>query len=804
MKRTFHQISDPTDGVDQTADESLSLTQMSTSDLLALQQRLHTEFQQRQQAEYALQATEAKLNDILNSADVVIASFRLFPDRSWRYDYYSPACEIVYGYSSDELVSNPHLWESRVLPEDWQAVVVPAFAAATQGRSSRVEYRFRHRDGSLRWLDETLTSRPDETANGWVVTIVATDITARKHAEEIQRQQAAQERLLAEITQRIRQSLNLSEILDTTVAEVRQFLQVDRALIYRFQDNLNGHVVVESVIPPWTATLGKQIRDTCFTSQVLQRYRQGEIRAIKSVQAEGYPDCYLELLGTHQVQASLVVPIVRGDALWGLLILHQCDACRQWQVGETDFLQRLAAQLGIAIQQAELYERIQQLNADLEHQVRARTTQLEMAYSFEATLKRITDKVRESLDENQIMQTAVRELAIALGVSSCNAALYDLEQGTSDVRYEYTTLACSYEGRTIRMESFPEIYEILLQGQDVQFCSLIPNADRGMVAMLAFPILDDQGVLGDLWLTSHSHHVFQEQDIRLVQQVRNQCAIALRQSRLYQAAQAQVTELERLNALKDDFLSTVSHELRTPMSSIKMAIQMLEVILFKDIPGDPKLLQDLETDLVLPPASLQRMARYFRILKDESQREISLINDLLDLSRLDAGTETITISPISLDSWLPHIIQGFVARCQNQRQQLITNLDSDLPPLMSDMASLERILAELLNNACKYTPAGETIAISAQVWEPTHQPVFEVRVSNSGVEIPPSECERVFDKFYRIPNNDPWKHGGTGLGLALVKKLVERLDGTIQIECENNQTCFALRFPVEAMPVKTA
>ena len=301
--------------------------------------------------------------------------------------------------------------------------------------------------------------------------------------------------------------------------------------------------------------------------------------------------------------------------------------------------------------------------------------------------------------------------------------------------------------------------------------------DQRLLTTLAVPLVDDQGILGDLWLFKAASAVFDDQEVRLVQQVANQCAIALRQSRLYQAAQAQVQELARLNQLKDDFLNTVSHELRTPMASIKMATQMLEISL---------------KPLGLLEDNVSSIKRYFNILQEEEQREIGLINDLLDLTRLDAGTEPLNLSPISLHLYIPHLAESFFERTQQQQQQLSIHIPEDLPLFTTDLPYLERILTELLHNACKYTPSGETITVSAQATEAT----LELRVSNSGVEIAAAECDRIFDKFYRIPSNDPWKHGGTGLGLALVKKLTERLGGQISVTSSEGQTTFGLTFRI--------
>ncbi len=147
---------------------------------------------------------------------------------------------------------------------------------------------------------------------------------------------------------------------------------------------------------------------------------------------------------------------------------------------------------------------------------------------------------------------------------------------------------------------------------------------------------------------------------------------------------------------------------------------------------------------------------------------------------------------ISLQYLIPYLAEPFIERARHQSQQLELKIDADLPALMSHSSYPERIVTELLNNACKYTPVGETITIIAQ----KIASILELQVCNSGVDISSAECDRIFDKFYRIPNNDPWKRGGTGLGLALVKKITEHLGGTIRAECRDRCLCFRLQFPV--------
>jgi signal transduction histidine kinase len=211
------------------------------------------------------------------------------------------------------------------------------------------------------------------------------------------------------------------------------------------------------------------------------------------------------------------------------------------------------------------------------------------------------------------------------------------------------------------------------------------------------------------------------------------------------------------------------------MSNIKMASRMLEIVLQR--------LGMLDRE--------PSLARYLRIIEDEGQREINLINDLLDLSLLDAGVEPLLPTLIDLRLWIPHIAEPFIERAHKQQQQLNIDLPDQLPVLTTDLLYLERILNELLENACKYTPANEQIIVSACAIPDGVQ----LSITNTGVEIPPQERDRIFDKFHRIPNNDPWKQSGIGLGLALVKKLVEHLGGKVQVDSHDSRTTFALLLP---------
>ncbi|MEP0930475.1 EAL domain-containing protein [Leptolyngbya sp. SLC-A1] len=178
--------------------------------------------------------------------------------------------------------------------------------------------------------------------------------------------QTAPERIVAAVTQHIRQSLELDEILQTTADEVRQLFEVDRVVIYQFEPDWRGLVAVESLAEGCPSILGFHVMDTCFQTTHAAYYQQGNTRAIEDIETAGLMSCHIELLQSLNIRANLIVPILQKERLWGLLIAHQCSETRQWQQAEVNLLYQLAGQAAIAIQQAELYQQLQTANQELQ------------------------------------------------------------------------------------------------------------------------------------------------------------------------------------------------------------------------------------------------------------------------------------------------------------------------------------------------------------------------------------------------------------------------------------------------------
>jgi light-regulated signal transduction histidine kinase (bacteriophytochrome) len=178
--------------------------------------------------------------------------------------------------------------------------------------------------------------------------------------------QSRQVRLFAEITLKIRQSLDLEEILQTAVTEVQKLLKADRIIIFRLWDDGSGTVVQESVVEGFPVIWGQNIFDPCFDRDYQEKYQQGRTSAIVDIKTAEIQPCHAEFLQQFAVRANLIVPILQtNNNLWGLLIAHQCSSQRHWLDSEIELLKQLANQIGVAIFQAELLERSQQQSREL-------------------------------------------------------------------------------------------------------------------------------------------------------------------------------------------------------------------------------------------------------------------------------------------------------------------------------------------------------------------------------------------------------------------------------------------------------
>ncbi|BAY18170.1 multi-sensor signal transduction histidine kinase [Anabaenopsis circularis NIES-21] len=196
------------------------------------------------------------------------------------------------------------------------------------------------------------------------------------------RKAAEQRQILFEVVAKLRESLDLETIFSATAHEVRRTLNADRVVVYRFDPNAEldeGEVVAEDILPGFVSTIALKIQDTCFKQKYIALHRQGRVHVITDVHNSGLNPCYLNMLEKLQVEANLVVPLAKGNELWGLLCIHQCDQPREWQASEIQFATQVATQLSVALEQADLLSQTKQQTQQLAealHELQTTQTQL--------------------------------------------------------------------------------------------------------------------------------------------------------------------------------------------------------------------------------------------------------------------------------------------------------------------------------------------------------------------------------------------------------------------------------------------
>ncbi|MGQ9836890.1 MAG: response regulator [Cyanobacteriota bacterium] len=430
----------------------------------------------------------------------------------------------------------------------------------------------------------------------------------------------------------------------------------------------------------------------------------------------------------------------------------------------------------------------------------------------EQALNSVVRATHTSLTLNKIFSAAIPEIYHLLQADRVSISHYQPQQQKWSIIFDYQIQANSYVGWSIPDSDNP-MAQLLKQGEVVTIETAshskgwicIPSMARAYPgSWLLVPLYrgsSSEVVPSTLWgslclqlKTARPGWLATSHDLILV--VADHLSIAIQQAELFQQIQElnhtleekvqactaqldrQAQELQRLDQLKNDFLSTVSHELRTPLSSIKVGIRLLRSAL-------------LPSGRIPKPPDPEKVACYLDILDKECKREIKLVEDLLELQRLEVLIDSRQPHWLDLKTWLPQITDLFAQVARSHNQLFSLEYPTDLPPICTLPEVLRKVLAELLQNAHKFTPSDQLISLSVYSY-PDH---LEIQILNTGVTIPPQEQERVFEKFYRVPNPDPWRQGGTGLGLALVQKWMVLLKGSIHLSNEANYTCFTLKLP---------
>jgi signal transduction histidine kinase len=307
---------------------------------------------------------------------------------------------------------------------------------------------------------------------------------------------------------------------------------------------------------------------------------------------------------------------------------------------------------------------------------------------------------------------------------------------------------------------------------------------QGVRSNIAVPLRSIDGVVGVMQLGARHPHAFTPTEIHLLTAIAEIAANALQRAGLLETLEQRVSErtqalaqanerLQELDRLKDQFISNVSHELRTPLTNIKLHLSLLD------------------------KRGMDALDRYLPTLQRETERLRRLIEDLLDLSRLEAQIMRPRREQQSLDGLIAEVTALHITRAE-ARGLVLEHNPAEVPLQMDvDRAQMLQVLTNLVGNAVAYTPAGGRVSVSSAYEQRDEQPGVVVRVHNTGAAIPADDLPHLFQRFFRGRTGLESGEAGTGLGLSICKEIVEQHGGSIAVHsAEAEGTAFTVWLPL--------
>lgn len=351
-----------------------------------------------------------------------------------------------------------------------------------------------------------------------------------------------QQKALAGVISRIRESLDIETIFKTTVTEVRQLLDADRVAVFRFCDEQEweGEFISEDVAPEWDCALTAKIQDRCFSIRFADLYKQGRISAISDIYQGNFKDCYIQILEKFQVRANVVAPLLKGNRLWGLLCIHQCSATREWEQSEIDFISQISENLGVALQHTDL--------------LRQARYQVEL----HKALNQVVCRIRKSLDLGTTFITTVTEVRQLLKTDRVGVFRFYPQQWQGEFIYEdigsdWDSLIENEVGADCFGEEFAEQYE---QGKiravsDINAANI--HGDRIKIlekiqvrANMVAPLIKGEELWGLLCIHQcNAPRDWETTEIEFVEQISEHLGVALQQADYLELVKAQSAQLSQ-------------------------------------------------------------------------------------------------------------------------------------------------------------------------------------------------------------------------------------------------------------------
>ncbi|MFY9835784.1 MAG: GAF domain-containing protein, partial [Xanthobacteraceae bacterium] len=469
-------------------------------------------------------------------------------------------------------------------------------------------------------------------------------------------------------------------------------------------------------------------------------------------------------MAVEKIGAILAVPILKGDDLLGVLTTYHLERVRPFTDKQIALVETFADQAAIAIDNVRLLDELRQ---SLQRQI--------------ATAEVLKIISRSAFDLQTVLQTLV-----ASAVRLCDAEKGTITRQKGGVFYRAESYGFSADfmdyvrGLPVEPERGTAAGRSLLEGKPVHIADVQADPEYNFEAqrldsyrtIIGVPMLREGVPIGVLTLTRSEVRPFTDKQIELVSTFADQAAIAIENVRLFDEIQDKSRQLEVASQHKSQFLANMSHELRTPLNAILGYTELMADGAY----GEPS----------------EKMLGVLKRLEANGRHLLGLINDVLDLSKIEAGQLVLELSDYSVQDIAQTVRSTLEPLAADKKLGFKLELSSALPPGHGDGRRLTQVLINLVGNAIKFTDAGE-VAIKAEA----NNGSFHVFVRDTGPGISAADQAKLFQEFQQADNAITRKKGGTGLGLAISKRIIEMHGGKIWVESEIGRgSTFAFTLPV--------
>jgi signal transduction histidine kinase len=746
--------------------------------------------------EYAIAAAAVKVY-ALKIGKIGVWSWDIANDR---FDWDEPIYQL-FGLIPETFTGSCKAVLDRLHPDDRELLAQSLSRAINEGAEHNLEYRIIQDDGSIRYAACQGKAFFNEAGKATHMSGVVLDITdvydelrLRKQSEaeciqliqeQTARQEAEAERqratFLAQVSATLAASLNYEGTLASVANLVVPYF-ADWCSVDLLEENQSINRVAVAHRDPEKVKLGWQLhqhypRKLDEPGGVPKVLRTGIAEMVTEISdavlAAGISDPeHLRIIREIGLKSCIILPLKAREKIFGAISFFTAESERRYSTADLLLAEDIAHRAAIAIDNARLYQEAQQAQKTAER-----------ALERIARLQSITAALSESLTPVQVSEVIVEQSMAALEASSALVALLNENKTELEIvravgykqdlvdAWRYfpidspsplaeavrTGQSIWAESRQNRIARYPHLAEVYVQ-YDID-------------AWISIPLMVEGSAVGGISLGFAELQQLSGEDRAFLLAIAQQCAQAIARAHLYEAELTARNAAESANRIKDEFLAVLSHELRTPLNPIL---------------GWTKLMRTRKLDRATSDRALETIERNAKL-------QTQLIEDLLDVSRILQGKLNLNFGRINLASVIEAAIETVRLAAQAKSIEIQTIIESGVGPVLGDANRLQQVIWNILSNAIKFTPTGGQVKIKlGQVGSQ-----IQIHVTDTGKGIVPEFLPYVFDYFRQADGATTRKFGGLGLGLAIVRHLVELHGGTVQADSlgEGQGATFTVRLP---------